>query len=150
MIRYSLAASDDAELLTAFRLEVLRAVNQLPEDYAFPADAVQAIRDYWCKGDQITVVAVDGDTLVACATLCRIHVMPTFDHPTGCRGHVMNVYTRAAYRRQGIARTMLTILMDEARRQGMTELSLDATEPGRPLYASLGFTPNAEGMVLRL
>lgn len=150
MFHYTIAAPHDAALLTDLRLEALRAVNHLPEDYAFSAEAVQAIRDYWRQGEHATVVAWDEQTPIACATLCYIRMMPTFDHPTGLRGHLMNVYTREAYRRQGIARAMLQILLDDARSRGATEISLDATKDGRLLYAALGFQDNAEGMVLCL
>ena len=74
--------------------------------------------------------------------------MPTFDHPTGKRAHLMNVYTMKEWQRQGIARRMVSMLIDEARKRGVTEISLDATEEGRPLYERLGFTPSTEGMVL--
>ena len=60
----------------------------------------------------------------------------------------MNVYTRSEYRRQGIARKMVNMLIDETWKRGATEISLDATTMGRPLYESLGFTNSTEGMVL--
>ena len=77
-------------------------------------------------------------------------VLPTADHPTGLRAHLMNVYTAPAFRRRGIARMLVTALMDAARQRGATEISLDATEAGRPLYRALGFRYNGEGMTLNL
>jgi len=74
--------------------------------------------------------------------------MPTFSHPTGRRAHLMNVYTRSTYRRQGIARKMVEMLIDATWAKGATEISLDATVMGRPLYESLGFKNSTEGMVL--
>ena len=70
--------------------------------------------------------------------------MPTFSHPTGKRAHLMNVYTKVEYRRHGIAREMVEILIDEAKSKGVTEISLDATESGRPLYESLWFRASDE------
>ena len=87
---------------------------------------------------------------IGCATLCFLTVLPTADHPTGLRAHLMNVYTAPAFRRRGIARMLVTALMDAARQRGATEVSLDATEAGRPLYRTLGFRENSEGMTLNL
>lgn len=76
--------------------------------------------------------------------------MPTFSHSTGNRAHLMNVYTRADYRRRGISKKMVEILIDEAKENGVTEISLDATEMGRPLYESLGFKASDSCMVMDL
>lgn len=77
-----------------------------------------------------------------------IRIMPTFSHPTGKRAHLMNVYTRREYRRRGIARKMVELLIRETWKKGVTEISLDATESGRPLYESMGFTDSSECMTL--
>ena len=60
----------------------------------------------------------------------------------------MNVYTRSEYRRQGIARKMVEMLIEKTWEKGATEISLDATAMGRPLYESMGFTDSTECMVL--
>ena len=62
----------------------------------------------------------------------------------------MNVYTNSRYRRQGIAYQMVQMLIDEAKEKGVTEISLDATESGRPLYKRCGFVDSDECMVLNL
>mgnify|MGYP002860659963 CR=1 FL=1 len=50
--------------------------------------------------------------------------MPTFDHPTGKRVHLMNVYTNNAYRRQGIGKKMVALLIEEAKARSYTESAL--------------------------
>ncbi len=144
------AGEDDLERLLAIRLACLREVNSLPEDYAFSEKLVAASRAYFGRPCSVTALAMEGETPVGCATLCAMELLPTFDHPTGRRGHLMNVYTSAACRRQGIGRRMVELLVEEARRRGMTEISLDATEAGRGLYRSLGFRDSGEAMVLTL
>ena len=76
--------------------------------------------------------------------------MPTFSHPTGKRAHLMNVYTRSEFRRKGVGKMMVEFLIEEAKSKGVTEISLDATEMGHPLYKAIGFTENTEGMNLVL
>lgn len=149
-ISYRFATSADADTLLQLRLTVLRDVNELPEDHCFPEAFVEASRRFFTSGDHVTAVAEADGVMVGCATLCPLHLMPTFSHPTGHRGHIMNVYTAPACRRQGIARQLMTMLMDHARAAGMTELSLDATDAGQALYTALGFAANEEGMVLTL
>lgn len=150
MIEYRIASKGDMELLMGSRLEMLRVVNDLPQAYEFDAVLKEESREYFSTGDQTTILAMEQGQVVGCATLCYIGMMPTFSHPTGKRAHLMNVYTREQYRRQGIAAHMVEVLVSEARERGVTEISLDATESGRPLYEKLGFMASQECMVLNL
>ena len=152
MIQYKIATSEDIAELMAIRLEMLREVNDLPPDYVFSEDFCSYSRDYFLNGQHTTMLAVDeedGNT-IGCASMCYIELMPTFSHPTGKRAHLMNVYTAPDYRGQGIAHRMVEMLIEEARRRGVTEISLDATASGRPLYRKLGFQDSEECMVLVL
>lgn len=148
MIKYRIATNDDIELLMNSRLEMLRVVNGLSEDYVYSDEIVRESRDYFLNGDHLTVLAIDGGEVIGCASMSFMWIMPTFSHPTGRRAHLMNVYTRNEYRRQGIARKMVEMLIDETWKRGATEISLDATVMGRPLYESLGFKNSTECMVL--
>jgi ribosomal protein S18 acetylase RimI-like enzyme len=147
-MEYKLATKDDIELMMKSRLEMLKVVNNLPQDYQYSDEIVKESREYFLNGDQTTVLAIDDGEVVGCASMSYMWIMPTFSHPTGKRAHLMNVYTRSSYRRQGIARTMCEMLIADAWNRGATEISLDATTMGRPLYESLGFTASSEGMVL--
>ncbi|MBP5465236.1 MAG: GNAT family N-acetyltransferase [Treponema sp.] len=150
MVEIRKATDADIEDLMAVRCEMLRVVNGLAPDYAFDDTLCTCSRDYFLTGDQTTVLARDCEAVIGCASISYIRVMPTFEHPTGTRAHLMNVYTNEAHRRQGIARKMIQLLIDEAKERGCTEISLDATEAGRPLYESLGFSENCSGMTLAL
>ncbi len=148
MVEIRIATKDDIELLMSSRLEMLKVVNNLPADYEYSEEIVRESRDYFLNGDHITVLAIDDGKVIGCASMSFMWIMPTFSHPTGKRAHLMNVYTRSEYRRQGIARKMVNMLIDETWKRGATEISLDATTMGRPLYESLGFANSTEGMVL--
>ena len=148
MVEIRIATNDDIELLMSSRLEMLKVVNNLPADYEYSEEIVRESRDYFLNGDHVTVLAIDDGEVIGCASMSFMWIMPTFSHPTGKRAHLMNVYTRSEYRRQGIARKMVQMLIDETWKRGATEISLDATKMGRPLYESMGFTNSTESMVL--
>lgn len=151
IIKFSTKA--DLEKLISIRLEMLRIVNDLNENYEFSSDFKKEVSDYFINGNQDTVIAIDEENenkIIGCATLSYIYIMPTFSHPSGKRGHLMNVYTNENYRRQGIAQKMINMLLEEAKKRKLTEISLDATEMGKPLYEKIGFIKNDSGMIFNL
>ena len=149
MITYKKAGSERIGDAVKIRTEMLSLMHNRPEA-DFEGEFTRLSEDFFRSGGQTTVLAYDGEKAVGCATLCYINVMPTFDHPTGKRAHLMNVYTNAEYRRRGIARQMLTMLLGEAKEKGVTYISLDTTRSGEPLYKSLGFDFSEENMGINL
>lgn len=149
-VTYKVATVDDMEQMMSSRLEMLRVVNDLDLAYEYSDEIVESSIEYFKNGDHTTVLAMDGDRVIGCATMCYIYIMPTFSHPTGKRAHLMNVYTMKEWQRHGIAKKMVSMLMDESRKRGVTEVSLDATEEGRFLYKNLGFVDSTEGMVFTM
>lgn len=149
-IKYIKTTKEDMDLLMKVRMEMLREVNGLSDEYEYDNVIIDESRKYFENGNQTTILAEDNGEIVGCASLSYIWIMPTFDHPTGNRAHLMNVYTRKDHRRMGISREMVKLLIDEAKEKGVTEISLDATKMGRPLYESLGFLASSSGMVMEL
>lgn len=147
-MEYRVTDANDIDMLMDVRLSMLRIVNDLPADYIFDDELVVSSRRYFLEGDQTTVVAVNDGRCVACASMSYIEIMPTFSHSSGKRAHLMNVYTEENYRRRGIAKHLVNMLIGDARAHGATEISLDATESGRPLYESVGFKASEECMVI--
>ena len=144
-ITVRIAKDSDLNSVLAIRMEMLSVVN---EGKTFDDAFMERTRGYFTNGAQTTVLAFDGENAVGCATICYVDVMPTYSHPTGKRAHIMNVYVREEFRRRGIAREMMKMLLDEAKSCGVTQITLDATESGRPLYQALGFESSEEFMEL--
>lgn len=148
MITYEKASPERVNDFIKLRIELLCGIYNKSRS-AFEGEFTRLSEEFFKHGDQTTVLAFDGEMAVGCATICFITVMPTVDHPSGKRAHIMNVYTNADYRRRGIARQMVTMLLDEARESGVSYVSLDATEQGKPLYKTLGFCDNTENMGIK-
>ncbi len=147
-LTYLAAGAAQEEAALVLRLACLRDVEHLPGDHEFPAAFLEATRSFLRRDDQTTLVCMDGEIPVACATMCWDARIPTLGHPTGCRAHLMNVYTAPGYRRRGVARRLLQMLHREAQRRQVTEITLNATDEGRKLYEALGFRGNEEAMYL--
>lgn len=140
--RYCKAGPEDLELLVRTRIQVLLAANQLPEGTDMTA-VETASRDYYraalADGSHAAWLVFDGDTWIGAGGVSFYRIMPTYHNPSGRRAYLMNIYTRPDYRRRGIARHMVDLLVGEARQRGITAISLEATDMGRPLYEDYGF-----------
>ena len=143
------ATKNDIETLMKIRMEMLKEVNSLSDDYVFDKSFIENCRkNFECTGEtQTDILCIENGEPVACANLCYLSMMPTFSHPTGKRAHLMNVYVKIDFRRKGLAKKML---IEEAKARKVTEISLDATEKGRPLYESMGFSSNDSAMTMKL
>ena len=150
-LQHKRATIEDLALLVETRMEVLRAANRLDAS----ADMTQVEREtraYYrsalADGTHTAYLVFDGDTFVGAGGVSYYTVMPTYHNPTGQKAYIMNMYTRPAYRRQGIAAKTLDLLVQDARVRGVHAISLEATSMGRPLYESYGFVPMVSEMEL--
>jgi ribosomal protein S18 acetylase RimI-like enzyme len=147
-MEYRIATIDDIDMLTTTRIEVLRAANKL-DNLTDMAEVEAASRDYYKKaledGSHVAILVTDGDTFVGAGGVSYYEVMPTYHNPSGKKAYIMNMYTNPQYRRQGIAIKTLDMLVKDAKGKGIEQISLEATDMGKPLYEKYGFTPmNAE------
>lgn len=77
-----------------------------------------------------------GSSLIGCGALKEL---------TPTHGEIKSMRTATAHRRKGVARTMLTHIIDEARHRRYARLSLEtgamqAFEPAQRLYERFGFS----------
>ena len=76
---------------------------------------------------------------------------PDPSHPTqSARGYILNVFVEPEQRGRGLARALMDLAIEEARRRGLDDMILHATPMGRPLYEAPGWTQTSEiGLSLR-
>ena len=112
-LTYKKASLDDLELLTETRIEVLLAANALPEDTDMDRVREETRRYYQealPAGTHVAYLVLDGDRFVGAGGVSFFQVMPTYHNPSGEKAYLMNIYTRPAYRRRGIAYRTLDLL----------------------------------------
>lgn len=69
--------------------------------------------------------------------------------PRTRRAVIINVYTEPEFRRIGLARRLMSLMIQQLKDEGFSSVVLQASDAGRPLYETLGFAPTNE-MRLRL
>lgn len=148
---YRKAGLEDLALLTETRIEVLLAANGLPEGTDM-GEVEEQTRLYYQKalsdGSHIAYLVFDGNRLAGTGGVSFFQVMPTYHNPSGRKAYLMNLYTKPEYRRRGAASNTLDRLVQDAKRRGVTAISLEATAMGRPLYERYGFVPMNHEMEL--
>lgn len=141
-LTYKRATLDDIEILTETRMEVLRAANSLSDDIDM-SEVERQSYSYYQKalndGTHIAYLVFDGNLFVGAGGVSFFQVMPTYRNPSGRKAYIMNMYTNPEYRRKGIAYKTLDILIEDTKSRGVTAISLEATDMGRPLYEKYGF-----------
>ena len=150
-IGFKRADLSDLDMLVSSRIKVLIAANKLPEDTDMSVIEQQSLEYYrqsLTDGSHTAYLVYDGDKVIAAGGISYYRVMPTCDVPTGKKAYIMNMYTDPAYRRQGIAMKTLALLIENAKAKGITFISLEATDMGRPLYERYGFVPMEHEMIL--
>ena len=148
---YRKATTDDLDILTKTRIEVLRAANGL-DDNTNMSRVEKETRAYYenalANGSHTAYLVFDGDVFIGAGGISYYTVMPTFHNPTGRKAYIMNMYTRPDYRRKGIATKTLDLLIQDAKKRGVTVISLEATDMGRKLYERYGFVSMTSEMEL--
>lgn len=91
---------------------------------------------------------MEDDKFIGAGGVSFYSVMPTYHNPSGKKAYIMNMYTSPDYRRQGIAYKTLDMLVKVSKERGINQISLEATEMGRPLYEKYGFVKMESEMEL--
>ena len=148
---YKKATIEDINELVRTRIIVLRAVNKLSDDVDMSVVEKESYEYYKRAletGEHITYLVYDNGTFIGAGGVSFYQVMPTYHNTTGKKAYIMNMYTAPEYRRKEIAIHTLDLLVKDAREQGASQITLEATEMGRSLYEKYGFVKMEDEMEL--
>lgn len=133
--------------LMYWRREVLEAVfGEKPSKRLLVANR-QYYAAHVAAGSHFALQANWGGEPCGCGGICYYEELPSPDNPTGLCGYLMNIYVRKDYRDRGIAHSLVSRLIADARKRGCGKIYLETTPAGRPVYESLGFH-YMEGMMI--
>ena len=130
-------------------------INQLREEGATEdIDLAPALKDYYARhmadGSFVSWIALDGDKIVGTSGMSFVEKPPYFGCPSGRIALLSSMFTDPAYRRKGIARELLSRVVEEARAYGCGTVQITASDMGVLLYTSFGFVKNSNFMQYKL
>ena len=130
-------------------------INQLREEGAKEdIDLEPALKDYYLRhlsdGTFVSWLALDNDRIIGTSGMSIVEKPPYFGCPSGKIGLLSNMFTDPSYRRKGIAKTLLSKVIDEAKTQGCGTVQITASNMGVLLYSDYGFEKNENFMQYKL
>ena len=133
--------------LTENELEVFidMRIDQLWEEGAKEdIDLKPALREYYNRH------MADGDKIVGTSGMSFVEKPPYFGCPNGKMGLLSSMFTSKEYRRQGIAKELLSRVVNEAKEYGCGTVQITASDMGVLLYTDFGFVKNGNFMQYKL
>lgn len=134
---------------------IMLRINQLREEGATEdIDLIPTLKDYYNRHmtDKTFVswLAMDGDKIVGTSGMSFVEKPPYFGCPNGRIGLLSSMYTVKDYRRKGIAKELLTKVVNEAKEYGCGAVQITASDVGMLLYSDFGFVKNDNFMQYKL
>ena len=130
-------------------------INQLREEGAKEEiDLVPALRNYYNRhmadGTFVSWLAFDGDVIIGTSGMSFVEKPPYFGCTSGRIGLLSSMFTNPNYRRKGIAKELLSRVINDAKEYGCGTIQITASDMGVKLYTDFGFVHNNNFMQYKL
>jgi len=136
------ATLNDVELLVRLRIDYLtedRCKMLQGEETAVKTQ----LRTYFTKhipdNTFIAILAEDESRVISTAFLSVSEKPANPAFITGSTGTLLNVLTYTEYRKKGFATKVINMIIDEAKKAGVSRIDLSATSEGKYVYEKIGF-----------
>ena len=148
-IQYRKMTPADVDTFISMRIKQLREEGATED-----IDLIPALKDYYGRhmadGTFVSWLAVDGEKIVGTSGMSFVEKPPYFSCPTGRIGLLSSMFTDPSYRRMGIAKELLSRVVNEARKYGCGSVQITASDMGVLLYTDFGFVKNGNFMQYKL
>ena len=149
MIAYQKLTKKELDTFIQMRIRQLREEGATED-----IDLVPALQDYYNRhmsdGTFVSWLAMDGDRIVGTSGMSFVEKPPYFGCPSGKMGLLSSMFTDPEYRSKGIAKELLSRVVEEARAYGCGTVQITASDMGVLLYMDFGFVKNGNFMQLKL
>ena len=130
-------------------------INQIREEGAKEEiNLAPALKQYYMRhladGTFVSWLAFDRDKIIGTSGMSFVEKPPYFGCPSGKIGLLSSMFTNPDYRRKGIAKELLSRVVNEAREYGCGTVQITASDMGVKLYTDFGFVHNENFMQYKL
>ena len=149
-MEYRKADFQDIDILTQMRIEMLceNTDHSVPLKTLIRKNTKEYIAAGMIDNSFVLWIAVLDARIVAMGGVNFFSLPPNDWCPNGKTAYIGNMYTVPAFRKQGIASRLLSIVVDEAISRGCERVLLNTTDMGKPLYERFGFETSPTAMAL--
>jgi len=141
MIEYKKLTEIDLSAFIELRITQLREEGATED-----IDLIPALNDYYKRhltdGTFVSWLAVEDGRIVGTSGMSFVEKPPYFGCPNGRIGLLSSMFTQKEYRRRGIAKELLSRVVEEARKYGCGAVHITASDMGVYLYEDFGFVKN--------
>jgi GNAT superfamily N-acetyltransferase len=142
-----IAEAHDAGIIAEHRAAMFRDMGRIsPQQYELLRKASESwIAGLFANGQYVGWFVEHRKAVVAGG---GILIRESFPVPECCRvgrwAHIVNVYTDPNHRRRGLAQRLMQTMLDWCASHAIDQVTLAASDEGRPLYEALGFKPTTD------
>ena len=149
MIEYRKATINDIDDLLRIRIDFLRNAKNIRnenDEKILLLSNKEFLSSSLLDGSFVQLLAIDDSRIVGTSSISIYKLPPHAMRPNGKVAYIGNMFTYPEYRKQGIATKLFAMSVEIAKEVGCTEICLDATEMGRPIYEKYGFRKSEDAM----
>lgn len=148
-IKYKKLEKSQLETFIEMRIRQLREEGA-SEDLDLKPSLLDYYNRHMADGTFVSWLAMDGEKIVGTSGMSFVEKPPYFSCPNGKIALLSSMFTDPNYRRMGIAKELLSRVVNEAREYGCGTVQITASDMGVLLYTNFGFVKNNNFMQYKL
>ena len=148
-ISYKKLTEKELDIFIDMRINQLREEGAT-EDYILIPNLNDYYKRHLSDGTFVSWLALDGNKIIGTSGMSFVEKPPYFGCPSGKIGLLSSMFTNPDYRRKGIAKELLSRVVNEAKEYGCGTIQITASDMGVKLYTDFGFEHNGNFMQYKL
>ncbi|WP_435308866.1 GNAT family N-acetyltransferase [Sebaldella termitidis] len=149
MISYRKAGKSDIDELVRIRsifLEEYDRENHLNNKENVDKEVEKYLQKFMDTEVFTGFVAEKDDKIVGTSAIAFYDILPAALYMNGKLGYISNVFVFPEYRKQGIAKKLFELAVNEGFDRNCSKLTLHASKDGEPVYKKFGFVKTVTEM----